>query len=111
MAASEPDWAEKVELVLERLPTATWTSYGELAELVGTGPRQIARFLSHSFGIDNAFRVLRSDGRVSDGFHWSGNTESSVYDALREQGIEFSPGLVADPDQRLDAEELHELIK
>lgn len=110
MAPSQPEWGIRVEQVLEQLPPATWTSYGELAELVGTGPRQVARFLSHSFGVENAFRVLRSDGTVSDGFRWSGSSHRGVHDALRDHGIRFTKGLVADPAQRLDAEELRELV-
>ncbi|QSB06025.1 MGMT family protein [Natronoglycomyces albus] len=107
----EHEWSEQVEEVLNRLPEGTWTSYGELAELVGTGPRQVARFLAQGYGVANAFRVLRSNGTVSDGFRWSNPTYPDVHDALRCAGIRLSTNRVADSAQRLDAEELRELLK
>ncbi|MFC4335607.1 MGMT family protein [Salininema proteolyticum] len=109
MNETDYSWQDDVDRILSSLPDGTWTSYGELGKAVGRGPRQIARYLTHDI-VHNAYRVLRSDGRVSDGFHWGNPDSPPVHDVLRDAGVRFSKSLKADPMQKLDSVDLAELL-
>nr|WP_277605330.1 MGMT family protein [Glycomyces sp. L485] len=90
-----------VRRVVEALPDGTWTSYGDLAELIGTGPRQVGAFMRDG-GVPRAHRVLTAAGKVSEGFRWSdGRDGREVPELLREDGVEVSPRGVADASQRM----------
>jgi alkylated DNA nucleotide flippase Atl1 len=103
--ASEGDW-ELVRRVVEALPDGTWTSYGDLAALIGTGPRQVGAFMRDG-GAERAHRVLTASGRVSEGFRWSdGRPGHDVLDLLRDEGVSVSRRGVADPGQRMSVYDL-----
>ena len=96
----EQDW-ELVRRVVAALPEGTWTSYGDLAELIGTGPRQVGAFMRDG-GVEKAYRVLTAAGTVSSGFRWSdGRDGRDVPDLLREDGVTVSARGVADRNQRM----------
>jgi alkylated DNA nucleotide flippase Atl1 len=98
--ATERDW-ELVRRVVAALPEGTWTSYGDLAELIGTGPRQVGAFMRDG-DVPQAYRVLTAAGKVSEGFRWSdGRTGRDVPDLLREDGVSVSRAGVADRAQRM----------
>ncbi|WP_169731982.1 MGMT family protein [Glycomyces arizonensis] len=98
--ATEQDW-ELVRRVVAALPEGTWTSYGDLAELIGTGPRQVGAYMRDG-DVPRAYRVLTASGKVSEGFRWSdGRTGVDVPDLLREDGVSVSRGGVAARDQRM----------
>ena len=103
--ATERDW-ERVRQVVAALPEGTWTSYGDLAELIGTGPRQVGAYMRDG-EVPRAYRVLTARGTVSEGFRWSdGRPGREVPDLLREDGVTVSPRGVADPDQRMSVYDL-----
>ncbi|WP_025274513.1 MGMT family protein [Haloglycomyces albus] len=106
----ELEWQDRIDHILDNLPAATWTAYGELGRAVGRGPRQVARYLSTE-GTRNAYRVLRSNGRVSDGFHWNHPEHKTAREVLSEEGIHFDRSGRADPHRRLDADDLIELMR
>ena len=58
------------------LPPGTWTTYGDLAELIGSHPVPVGVHLAHH-PVPNAWRVLMSDGAISPNFRWeaSGRTD------------------------------------
>lgn len=107
--ATEQDW-ELVRRVVAALPEGTWTSYGDLAELIGTGPRQVGAYMRDG-DVPRAYRVLTASGKVSDGFRWSdGRTGRDVPDLLREDGVSVSRGGVADRGQRMYVYDLRLLV-
>jgi alkylated DNA nucleotide flippase Atl1 len=103
---TERDW-ELVRRVVDALPEGTWTSYGDLAELIGTGPRQVGAFMRDDGGNPKAYRVLTAGGTVSDGFRWSdGSSGRDVPDLLREDGVTVSRKGRADQAQRMSVYDL-----
>jgi alkylated DNA nucleotide flippase Atl1 len=103
--ATERDW-ERVRRVVEALPEGTWTSYGDLAELIGTGPRQVGAYMRDG-NVARAYRVLTAGGTVSEGFRWSdGRTGRDVPDLLRADGVTVSARGRADRSQRMSVYDL-----
>jgi alkylated DNA nucleotide flippase Atl1 len=91
---------------LAELPTGAWTTYGDLAALIGSHAVPVgARLSSHA--APNAHRVLQSEGTVSPGFRWlePGRTEDPRA-LLEAEGIPFDAHGRADPSKRMTAEEL-----
>ncbi len=52
------------------LPAGSWTTYGDVAELIGSHPVAVGQHLA-SQPVPNAWRVLSSEGRLSPQFHWT----------------------------------------
>lgn len=92
--------------VVAALPEGTWTSYGDLAELIGTGPRQVGAYMRDG-DVPQAHRVLTAGGTVSEGFRWSdGRTGRDVPDLLRADGVTVSAKGRADRAQRMSVYDL-----
>ena len=91
------------------LPPGTWTTYGDLAELIGSHPVPVGVHLAHH-PVPNAWRVLMSDGAISPNFRWeaSGRTDTPE-ELLASEGIVFTDGR-ADPAQRITGVELAGLL-
>jgi alkylated DNA nucleotide flippase Atl1 len=94
---------------LAELPAGAWTTYGDIAALIGTHPIAVgARLANHP--MPNAHRVLQADGRISDNFRWSdGRTDPSPRALLESEGVIFDDHGRADPQQRLRVEDLAKL--
>ncbi|MGA5383501.1 GmrSD restriction endonuclease domain-containing protein [Streptomyces pseudogriseolus] len=106
------DWQLAHE-VLAALPHGTWTSYGDLAAFLGSGAQAVGNHLANTPGVINAYRVLTSEGRVSDGFRWATPQDEGHADVrarLTADGIRFTASGAADPVQRLTADELASLL-
>ncbi|GAA1672447.1 hypothetical protein GCM10009830_18290 [Glycomyces endophyticus] len=102
---TEQDW-DLVKRVVEALPDGTWTSYGDLAELIGTGPRQVGAYMRDG-DVTRAYRVLTAGGTVSEGFRWAdGSSGRDVPDLLREDGVTVSTSGRADRTQRMSVYDL-----
>jgi alkylated DNA nucleotide flippase Atl1 len=103
--ATERDW-ERVRRVVEALPEGTWTSYGDLAELIGTGPRQVGAYMRDG-NVARAYRVLTAGGTVSEGFRWAdGRTGRDVPELLRADGVTVNAKGRADRAQRMSVYDL-----
>lgn len=61
-----PDVAERVLTAVDKLSGAEVTTYGDLAAVVGTGPRQVGAILREYGALTEWWRVVRSDGRGHD---------------------------------------------
>lgn len=91
------------------LSPGTWTTYGDLAELIGSHPVPVGVHLA-SKPVPNAWRVLMADGTVSPGFRWSDeNQEDDPTELLESEGVVFIEGH-ADPAQRVTAKELAQML-
>lgn len=70
MAASPdvelPDTAEAVLALVDKLGPAEVTTYGDLANRVGTGPRQVGAIMRRYGHLTEWWRVVRADGSSHD---------------------------------------------
>jgi alkylated DNA nucleotide flippase Atl1 len=95
---------------LAELPAGCWTTYGDLAVLIGSHPVPVGmRLAAHP--APNAHRVLQAAGTISVNFRWlDPQCTDDPMDLLREEGVLFDDAGHADPGQRVTAEELAELV-
>ena len=101
-----------VREAVEAIPAGRWTTYGDLAALASTYPQPVAGFVSR-VPIDGAWRVMQAGGTVAPGFKWtSGSRHSgkSAFEVLRAEGVRFDDDEHADPEQRLTALQLAQLL-
>ena len=104
------DWAELHE-ALAAIPPGHWTTYGELATLIGTAAQPLGQHIQHCPACPNAQRVLGADGKPRPGFSWmDANETRSQQELLEAEGVRFSSG-AADPSRHLDAEALTALFE
>ena len=104
-----PAWELLAKAVAE-LPPGSWTSYGDLAALIGSHPVPVGmRIANHP--IDNGHRVLQSAGTVSPGFRWyePGRTDDPV-EVLKAEGVDFDGVGKASPAQRFSVDDLAGLL-
>ncbi|GAA2155337.1 DUF262 domain-containing protein [Actinomadura napierensis] len=103
------DWT-LLHNALAALPTGTWTTYAEVAELTGSAALPVGVHLAN-VPVLNAHRVLTSEGRPAKGFHWHDpDDDRDVHDVLAKEGITFDESGRADLAQRISAAELAELL-
>ncbi len=103
------DWQPMHE-VLAALPAGTWTTYGELAKVLGTAGEPVGNHIRSCTVCPRAHRVLNDKGRVSDRFQWADRTRTDdPVDLFRADGVTVN-GQVADPSQKLDAVALASLL-
>lgn len=60
------DVDEAVYDVVESIPPGRVSTYGAIGELVGIGPRRVARALSSGGGAVPWYRVVRADGSAAE---------------------------------------------
>ncbi|MFI5802217.1 DUF262 domain-containing protein [Streptomyces sp. NPDC051561] len=105
-----PGWKE-LRAALLAMPTGTWTTYGDLAALIGTHAISVGNHLGTRRGLYGAYRVLTADGRIADGFRWPDDQHSGDPRVLLEaEGIPFDTAGRARRAQRLDTAELAALL-
>jgi alkylated DNA nucleotide flippase Atl1 len=94
---------------LAELPAGSWTTYGDLAALIGSHPVPVGMRLA-TVPVVNAHRVLQAEGTISPAFRWPdpGRTEDPR-DLLAQEGVQFDDRGHANPVQRITTEELAQL--
>ncbi len=105
---SEVPW-ELMNKALAELPAGSWTTYGDVAALIGSHPVPVGvRLATHP--TPNAHRVLQVEGTVSPSFRWidAARTDDPL-DVLRAEGVEFDKSGRANPGQRIGVEDLAQL--
>ncbi len=103
------DWS-RVHAALAALPLGFWTTYGDLAQLIGSHQVSVGQHLANTPGILNAHRVLTSEGRVAEGFRWSDPRDHrDVREVLVTEGIRFRADGRAELAQRLRSDDLADL--
>jgi alkylated DNA nucleotide flippase Atl1 len=95
---------------LAEIPAGSWTSYGDLAALIGSHPVPVGVRLS-STQPPNAHRVLHVEGTVSPNFRWQDpECTDDPRDLLLAEGVEFDNHGRANPAQRITTQELAILV-
>ncbi len=64
------DWSA-LHTILEALPEGYWTTYGSLADAVGTAAQPLGAHVATCQQCPNAYRILNSGGTVAPNFRWS----------------------------------------
>lgn len=104
------DWSQ-AHAMLDAMPDGTWTSYEAIAQAVGTYPQPMANHLANCSDCSRAYRVLTHNGAVSDRFNWADPADArKPIEVLEAEGVRFAASK-ADPEQKLDAEALLELVE
>jgi alkylated DNA nucleotide flippase Atl1 len=103
------DWSP-LHRILEQLPEGRWTSYGELADAIGTAPQPLGNHIVTCRHCVNAWRVLNSDGRIAPAFRWSDpNDTRDPIQVLAQEGIAFTNDK-ADPERQIAGDDLASLV-
>jgi alkylated DNA nucleotide flippase Atl1 len=65
VTAPDPeDYVESVLAIVESIPPGRVTSYGAIADVVGSGPRRVGSVMAHHGGPVPWWRVVRADGSL-----------------------------------------------
>ncbi|MDD9206268.1 MGMT family protein [Georgenia sp. 10Sc9-8] len=104
------DWSE-LHTLMGALPYGRWTTYGDVASVIGTAPQPLGQHIMHCNDCENAQRVLGADGRPSPGFTSGqpGRTESQQ-EVLEAEGVTFL-GDRADASRRIPLAHLEGLVQ
>lgn len=104
-----PLWTVMDE-ILTALPPGVWTTYGDLAEVIGSHPVPVGVRIATT-PTPNGHRVLTAQGTISPQFHWyePGRKDDPV-DVLSAEGIKFDEQRHAHPSQRFTAADLADLV-
>jgi len=95
-----------MDKALTELPAGSWTTYGDLAALIGSHPVPVSMRLATKI-LPNAHRVLLVDGAIAPGFKWvDPQRRDDPHDLLRDEGVEFDDQGRANISQRLSVEDL-----
>jgi len=103
---SGPAWG-RLHSAMAAIPPGNWTSYGDLAELLGTSAQAVGTHIGSNLALLGSHRVLTSNGSVAEGFRWLDPADDrDPMQVLGDEGLQFSADGRADPEARLDSEEL-----
>ncbi|GAB2470720.1 GmrSD restriction endonuclease domain-containing protein [Streptomyces incanus] len=105
-----PGWTE-LRAALVVMPSGTWTTYGDVAELIGSLPVAVGAYLGSNPSLIGAYRVLTVEGKISPSFRWpEGGDRQPPQELLASEGIRFDAWGRAHRSQRLSAAELATLL-
>ncbi|MFE2551761.1 DUF262 domain-containing protein [Streptomyces sp. NPDC059355] len=110
---ADDEWAGWRELreILLAVPAGTWTSYGDLAGVIGTSAIAVGHHVSSKAGLHCAYRVLTADGRIAEGFRWTDDRHSGdPQEILEAEGVPFDDNGRAGKSHRLTASDLAVLV-
>ncbi|UGT69337.1 DUF262 domain-containing protein [Nocardia gipuzkoensis] len=103
-----PLW-ESLNRLLVLLPAGHWTTYGDLAKVLGTAAQPLGNRLA-TVSAPNAHRVLNAQGEISAAFRWlEVDRTDNPRQILQHEGVRFTTATRADPSQRLTIEDLERL--
>jgi alkylated DNA nucleotide flippase Atl1 len=102
---TNPTWTALAQ-VLAEIPAGAWTTYSDLAAVIGTHQVPLGQRLANH-PAPNAHRVLKSGGIIAANFRWlEPDRTDDPRTILEAEGVEFDEAGRANPAQRLDAEDL-----
>lgn len=103
------DWSA-LHTILDALPAGHWTTYGSLADAVGTAAQPLGRHVAACRQCTNAHRILTSEGTVATNFAWHDPRDTrNPREMLQAEGalLDGQP----DPARELTSDELQVLIE
>ena len=104
-----PLWTTLARLLAE-LPAGRWTTYGDVAAVIGTHPVPLGQRLANH-PAPNAHRILSADGRVAENFRWTfPERDDDPHEVLVSEGISFDDQGRASTSQRLVSSDLAALL-
>ncbi|MGW9068088.1 DNA-binding protein [Streptomyces yangpuensis] len=107
-SGTSKDWSG-LHTLLEAVPSGRWTTYGDVATVIGSHAVPVGNHLATCGKCPNAWRVLTATGVVSDGFRWPDPARADTpADVLRAEGIRFEAD-AAGREARLSVDELRGL--
>ncbi|MET9883297.1 DNA-binding protein [Streptomyces sp. NPDC006430] len=108
LSGTGKDWTS-LHTLLAAVPAGRWTTYGDVATVIGSHAVPVGTHLATCRQCPNAWRVLNTAGRVSPGFRWTDPTRTDTpAEVLATEGIRFEAG-VADPTVRVSVDALKAL--
>ncbi len=83
------DWRNEVYKIVQRIPKGRVSTYGGIAEIVGTSPRAVGKVLHRNPDPEKipCHRVVSRDGRLAGGYAFGG-VEAQKKKLLAE-GVKF----------------------
>jgi alkylated DNA nucleotide flippase Atl1 len=109
-SAAAFDWS-RLHAFMAAIPEGRWTTYGVLAQLVGTAAQPLGQHITRCVECPHAHRVLSENGVVSAGFTWSDPDDlRDPAQMLIDEGVDMTGGR-ASMAQRLDAAALAVLVR
>lgn len=98
---------------LSVVDAGSWTSYDDVAELVGASPGNVPHYLAGmKRGLPTGYRVLYSDGRLPpDGMRHMDHRGMDLERKLRSEGVEFGDDGRASLAQRMTARDIEERLR
>lgn len=103
------DWSA-LNAILEALPVGYWTTYGSLADAVGTAAQPLGAHVATCQQCTNPHWILHSDGTIARNFNWSDpGDERDPGEMLRAEGalVDGKP----DPARELSGDDVRVLIE
>lgn len=113
MIHADDEWAGWKELreALLAMPSGTWTTYGDIAALIGTHAIAIGKHVAARPGLHGVYRVLTADGRIAAGFRWpDGQNPGDPRELLEAEGVPFDAAGRASRSHRLTTADLGALL-
>ncbi|MCO1657352.1 GmrSD restriction endonuclease domain-containing protein [Pseudonocardia humida] len=105
----EPRW-RLMSQVLASVPAGRWTSYSDVAEVIGSHQVAVGARLA-TVTTPNAHRVLKRSGHISPEFRWPDPERTDdPRQVLLAEGVRFDEWGRAEQDQRMDAEQLMAMV-
>lgn len=106
----DPHWT-LMNQVLASLPAGRWTSYSDVAAVIGSHQVAVGARLA-TVTVPNAHRVLKLSGHISPDFRWPDPERTDdPRKVLEAEGVRFDEWGRADADQRLTAADLAEVME
>ena len=87
-----------------------WTTYGRLADAIGTAPQPLGTHVATCQQCTNAYRILTSEGTVAADFRWNDpGDDRNPMEMLQAEGALVDGR--ADPARELGSDDLQVLIE
>ncbi|MDR8410829.1 MGMT family protein [Nonomuraea sp. 3-1Str] len=107
---ADPRWNVVLE-ALAHVKPGMWTTYGDLAELVGMSAQSVGGFMAEVSEAGNPHRVLQAGGRISPGFRWPNPRRADEPRAVLEaEGLTFDQAGRANPARRVTAADFRDAL-
>lgn len=82
------------------IPPGRWTTYQDLADLVGTASQPLGGHITRCDDCSLAYRVLASGGVPAAGFRWTDPSRTDTpQEALEREGVSFANGKLTRRDE------------